>query len=172
MGIEGEIEGSFRREAGRLTASLAAAFGPNNLELAEDVVQETFVRAMRQWSARGIPAIPGAWLGRVAKNLAIDALRRNRIYAPADALEHLTAPASEAALMDDELKMLFLCAHPSLPEESQIALVLKTLCGFGVGEIARALLSTEDAVARRRRRCEGRASRLQAIWGLRFGCSI
>jgi len=143
------VEASFRRESARLIAGLTRAFGAQRLELAEDVVQETFLRALRTWPAHGIPHNPGAWLGRVARNLAVDRLRREGLYASDDALEFMPVEPDEPALVDDELGMLLLCCHPSLPSESQIALTLRTVCGLGVSEIAKALLAGEEAIARR-----------------------
>jgi RNA polymerase sigma-70 factor (ECF subfamily) len=120
------------------------------LDLAEDAVQEAFLRALHQWPSRGTPPNPAAWLNRVARNYAIDRLRREGIYTTEEALDVLPAPvAREEELPDDELRMLLLCVHPALPTESQIALTLKTVCGLGVREIARGLLSTEEAISQR-----------------------
>ena len=144
-----DIDANFRRESARLLATLTRAFGPDKIDLAEDVVQETFLRAMRQWPMRGVPPNPRAWLGRVARNLAVDILRRQRIYASAEALDSLVQDNPRDELLDDELRMLFLAAHSSLAEESRIALVLKTCCGLSTAEIAKGLLSSEAAVAQR-----------------------
>jgi RNA polymerase sigma-70 factor (ECF subfamily) len=144
------IEADFRRESARMVATLTRTLGPGRLDLAEDAVQEAFFRAMHQWPSRGTPPNPAAWLNRVARNYAIDRLRREGIYAAEEALAVLPAqPAEDDTLLDDELRMLLLCVHPALPVESQIALTLKTVCGLGVREIARGLLSTEEAVSQR-----------------------
>lgn len=143
------IEADFRRESARMVAALTRALGPGRLDLAEDAVQEAFLRAMHQWPVRGTPPNPAAWLNRVARNYAIDRLRREGIYASDDALPFIPANDPDGELADDELRMLLLCVHPALPVESQIALTLKTVCGLGVREIARGLLSTEEAVAQR-----------------------
>lgn len=153
------MEHLFRRESGRLVAALVRVFGPARMDLAEDVVQEALVRALREWPFRGIPADPQGWLVRVARNRAIDLLRRegalDRIVgslAPAEGKAEGAAPddaffAGEVA--DDALRLLFTCCHPAIPREARVALTLKTAGGFGVPEIARAFLAREDAVAQR-----------------------
>jgi RNA polymerase sigma-70 factor (ECF subfamily) len=151
MAMIHELEISFRRESARIVASLTRTFGPARLALAEDVAQETFLRALRVWSAKGVPPEPAAWLHRVARNLALDVLRREGLYHPQALAEHLvvTAPEFDNVLADDELRMLFLCSHPSLPVESQIALTLNTLGGLSAKEIAHGLLAKESAIAQR-----------------------
>lgn len=141
-----------------MVAILTRLFGAHNLELAEDVVQETLLKALKVWSYGPLPDNPSGWLFRVAKNRAIDILRRRRYETPFAAdldgllrsewtlthtVEHIF---TEEEIPDDQLRMIFLCCHPSLPEESQIALTLKTLCGFGPVEIASALFKKEEAV--------------------------
>src|SRR5215475_14679675 len=138
----------FRRESGRMSAALTRIFGVHNLALAEDVVQEAFLRALEVWKLRGVPENPSAWLMATAKNRALDVLRRERTartFAPelrrlvesewtlAPAVEELFLPH---AIKDDLLRMMFSCCHPRLPEEAQIALVLNILCGFSVSEVA------------------------------------
>ena len=151
----------FRRESGRLVASLTRIFGVHNLTLAEDVVQDAFCRALEVWKVRGIPDNPSGWLMAVAKNRALDIVRRERTartFAPELARvlesEWTLAPAIEEAfaspvIRDEQLKMMFSCCHPSLPEDTQIALVLNTLCGFGAGEIASAFLVGRAAMEKR-----------------------
>ena len=143
------FETNFRRESARLVAALTRSLGPGRLDLAEDAAQEAFVKALHLWPTHGTPPNAAAWLTRVARNFAIDRLRREGLYTSDEMLEILPAAEREEGLPDDELRMLLLCAHPALPVESQIALTLKTVCGLGVREIARGLLSTEDAVAQR-----------------------
>ncbi|AIE83635.1 RNA polymerase sigma factor [Fimbriimonas ginsengisoli] len=144
-----DFDTTFRRESARLTAGLTRAFGPARLTLAEDVVQETFIRAIHEWSLKGTPPNPSAWLTKVARNLALDRLRREGLYAGDGALQFATVDPAEPAMMDDELAMLLMCGHPALAAEAQIALTLKAVCGLGVGEIAKGLLSSETAVAQR-----------------------
>ena len=147
-----EVEASFRQESARLVSLLVRAFGPSRLQLAEDVVQETFLRALKSWAVNGPPPNRGAWLTRVAKNLAVDALRREGVYA-ADGqlrLEQAFISTFDPSTLDDaELEMLFLCCHPAIAQETQIALILRELCGLSTKEIAKALLVKEDAVAQR-----------------------
>jgi RNA polymerase sigma factor (sigma-70 family) len=151
----------FRHEAGKLVSVLTRIFGIERLELAEDVVQEALARALRTWPYYGIPPNPAAWLTQTAKNLALDVVRRERRFSdkrPAIAVsleQWSTGPASpEAAadeneFLDDRLRLMFACCHPQIPPEAQTALALKTLCGFSVGEIAVAFLSTDAAIAKR-----------------------
>lgn len=145
----------FRREAGKMVAALTKLFGTENLQMAEDVVQDTLLLAFNSWPAKGIPDNPSAWLYRVAKNKAIDCLRHNRHLLYTDLDESLpTGPAidqlwEQELLQDDMLRMMFACCHPKIPDENQIALILKTLCGFSTLEIAKAFLIPEDTVSKR-----------------------
>src|SRR5215813_274011 len=151
----------FRREAGRMVATLTRVFGVHNLALAEDVVQDAFCRALEVWKFRGVPENPSAWLLATAKNRALDVLRRQRTartFAPelgrlldsewtlAPAVEELFAPN---AIKDDLLRMMFSCCQPRLAEEAQVALILNILCGFSVNEIASAFVSSHAAVEKR-----------------------
>jgi RNA polymerase sigma factor (sigma-70 family) len=151
----------FRREAGRMVATLTRIFGVHNLALAEDVVQDAFCRALELWKYRGVPENPSAWLMATAKNRALDILRHDRTArtaAPqlARLLENESKPPtlfdelfSAQLIKDDELRMMFSCCHPRLSEEVQVALVLHILCGFGVSEIANAFLSSQAAIQKR-----------------------
>lgn len=154
------VDHLFRHQAGQVVATLTRIFGTRYLDLAEDVVQETLVQALRQWPTRGIPDAPGGWLLVVARRHAIDALRRERaLRARQDelipALEsalvetHLDIDAQDHQLWDDQLRMLFTCCSPQLSRDAQVALTLKALGGFSVGEIARAFLAQEATIAQR-----------------------
>src|SRR5580765_4042717 len=151
----------FRREAGRLVATLTRIFGVQNLALAEDVVQDAFCRALEVWKFRGVPENPSAWLMATAKHRAIDVLRRERTartFAPelgrllesewtlVPLVEELFGPL---AVKDDLLRMMFSCCNPRLAEEAQVALVLHILCGFGISEVAAAFLDNEAATQKR-----------------------
>lgn len=151
----------FRREAGRMVATLTRIFGVQNLTLAEDVVQDAFCRALEVWRFRGVPENPAAWLMATAKNRALDVLRRERTartFAPElgrllDS-EWTLAPTVEElfgahAIKDGQLRMMFSCCHPRLPEEAQVALMLHILCGFSVDEVAAAFVSRHDAMEKR-----------------------
>ena len=113
-------------------ASLLRAFGPAHIDLAEEVVQDAMVKALRRWPHDGVPDRPDAWLYRVARNLALDRLRRvttSRDKEPIlkARIDRYVAPAEgrlAAELADDQLRLVFLCCHPDLPEASRVALVL------------------------------------------------
>jgi RNA polymerase sigma-70 factor (ECF subfamily) len=153
------LEHFFRHQAGRVVARLTRLLGPANVALAEEAVQEAMVRALQTWPYQGAPDNPAGWLFRVAHNIAIDGVRRTRLFGDkADAIvSELTRSAAgvptdpdlEAQLQDDELRMIFMCCHPELSREASVALSLKTVGGFSVREIARAFLSDEAAVAQR-----------------------
>jgi RNA polymerase sigma-70 factor (ECF subfamily) len=153
------VDHLFRHEAGKMVSYLTRIVGLGRLDLAEDVVQDTLCRALETWSVHGLPDNPSAWLMRVARNRAIDLLRRDdqfRYFTPE--LTYLLklredlpaeAPAFEKEIQDDQLRMMFSCCHPELSTEAQVTLILKTLCGFSVSEIAHALLAGEDAIEKR-----------------------
>jgi RNA polymerase sigma-70 factor (ECF subfamily) len=155
------VESLFRREAGRMVAALTRVFGVHNLSLAEDVVQDAFCRAMEVWKFRGLPENPAAWLMAVAKNRAVDVLRRERTartFAPEltrlfvsewTLVPTIDAQLSPHAIKDDLLRLMFSCCDPRLREESQVALVLHILCGFGVDEVAGAFVVTHAAMEKR-----------------------
>ena len=151
----------FRRESGRLVAALVRIFGVHNLALAEDVVQDAFCRALEVWKVRGIPENPSAWLMSVAKHRAVDIVRREKTAQMFAAelgrvleSEWTLVPAVEEAfagstIRDEQLRMMFSCCDPRLPEEVQVALVLNILCGFGASEIANAFLTSRAAMEKR-----------------------
>lgn len=139
---------------------LTRMLGVENLDLAEDAVQDAYCRALEVWKSRGIPENPSAWLMTAAKNRAFDILRRRRTtraFAPEvaryldedDAPERVEEVFDSSAFRDEQLSMMFSCCHPRLPEEAQIALVLNVLCGFGAAEIAAAFLVSRSAVEKR-----------------------
>lgn len=144
------IAGVFRQEWPRLVATLVKDFG--DLDVAEESAQDAFLEAARAWQATGPPDVPGAWLVTTARRRAIDRLRRSRLLD-----ERLTqlrqAPVAVAraptGLVDDQLALLLGCCHPALDTEAQIALTLRSVGGLSVAQIAKALLVSDAAMARR-----------------------
>jgi RNA polymerase sigma-70 factor (ECF subfamily) len=160
-GISQTVEHLFRHESGRMVSVLTRIFGSDNLELAEDVVQDSLVEAIQHWAYRGIPDNPSGWIFRVAKNRALKIINREKYkkkYA-SDVIhllesESTAQPAmdqlfTETRIIDDQLRMMFTCCHPSISPDSQIALILKTLCGFSIHEIARAFLTSNENIHKR-----------------------
>src|SRR5215475_9921304 len=155
----------FRHQAGQMIATLTRIFGPLHIDLAEEVVQEALVKALQQWPYRGVPENPRAWLIQVAKNRALDLLRREtslreksgeivRAFSEQEEfanrrIETERGGESLPELFDDTLGMIFMACHPAIPREGRVALTLKTVGGFGVSEIARAFLAKGPTVAQR-----------------------
>jgi RNA polymerase sigma-70 factor (ECF subfamily) len=162
------VEHFFRHESGKMISTLTRIFGIEHLNRAEDVVQETLAKALQTWPYYGIPKNPSAWITQVAKNLALDLLRRDRVFRNKEnEITHLmeqvsadsgTAPSDsvENGITDDRLRMMFTCCHPLIAQEMEVALALKTLCGFSPAEIARAFLTSEAAIAKRLTRAKQR----------------
>lgn len=167
-----DLELVFRREAGRLHAYLLRRLGPRHYDLAEDAVQDACVAAVRTWPLTGSPSDPRAWLLRCAHRKALDRLKRVRTAASKAALLAAESPyviEPEQREWDDELAVLLLACHPALSRDSQVALVLRTLAGLSVGEVARALLITESAAAQRIVRAKQRLAGLGSIAPLTAG---
>ncbi|HTX22047.1 MAG TPA: sigma-70 family RNA polymerase sigma factor [Candidatus Aquilonibacter sp.] len=153
------VEHLFRHEAVKMVATLTGIFGIEHLTLAEDVVQEALARALQTWPFYGVPKNPAAWLMQTARNRALDVVRREKNFRDKEPeiirLIEGEVSGSDAAILseqeisDDRLRMMFVCCHPLISQEDQVALALKTLCGFSVMEIARAFLTTDAAVAKR-----------------------
>src|SRR5262245_49423541 len=177
----------FRRESGRLIAALTRIFGVHNLALAEDVVQDAFCRALEVWKVRGVPENPAGWLMVVAKHRALDVVRRQQMARNFESelgrmleSEWTLAPAVDEAfavstIRDEQLRMMFSCCHPQLPEQVQVALVLNILCGFGAGEIASAFLTGRAAVAKRierGKRVLASSKRLFDLTDIEFGARL
>ncbi len=147
------LDGVFRREWGPAVAALARWSG--DLTIAEDAVQEACAEALRAWPRDGMPDSPGGWLVTVARNRARDRLRREsarpgkELVAVMDQILARTDGSDPHPVRDDELRMMFTCAHPALDRPSQLALTLRLVSGLTVGEIARALLQSEAAVGQR-----------------------
>ncbi len=164
------VENFFRHETGRLHGALVRMLGVHRLQLAEDVAQEAMLRALRAWSMGGPPKNPSAWITRVAMNLAKDALRHERVVVnkePAIVTHHEQMSPSPAVgwnhmqeIRDDQLRLMFVCAHPEIGADSQVVLALKVLCGFTTREIAEAFLSSEAAIEKQLTRTKKRIKEL------------
>jgi RNA polymerase sigma-70 factor, ECF subfamily len=168
-----DLDQLFRRDAGRLVAWLARVFGAGRLDLAEDVVQDALIAALKSWSWSGVPERPAAWLATVARNRAIDRLRRDARAPTGDGSEAAVVPPDDVLLppplADDTLRLMFVCGHPALGEAAQVALMLKTVCGFSVEEIAGAFLAQPSAIAQRLVRAKARIRELRLGFALPDG---
>jgi RNA polymerase sigma-70 factor (ECF subfamily) len=159
--VQALVDHLFRHEAGRMVAILTRLFGIHNLELAEDVLQDTLHQALKDWSLGSVPDNPSGWLMVVAKRKAINAIRRERLRrsfatdmdvllkSEWTAVYTMDQVFLEDEIKDSQLRMIFTCCHPALPMEGQLALTLKTLCGFNIPEIAAAMLTTESNINKR-----------------------
>ena len=154
--VAAAVADAFRDEWGRVVATLIRLFG--DWDLAEDCAADAFAAAVRRWERDGVPDRPGAWLIAVARNRAVDVLRREK--AGAAKLRELAVstasdntiseyPGSDDPDSDDRLMLMFTCCHPALSLEARVALTLRTLAGLTTAEIARAFLSSEDTMAKR-----------------------
>jgi RNA polymerase sigma-70 factor (ECF subfamily) len=150
----------FRHETGKLVSILTGIFGIERLQLAEDVVQESLIKAFQTWPYYGIPKNPAAWLTQTAKNLSLDIIRREKTFRNKQeqivpvveqwgTSDSAGGDALDNEIKDDTLRLMFACCHPLVPQDAQAALALKTLCGFSPQEIARAFLTSEAAIAKR-----------------------
>lgn len=161
--VQEKITHLFRHQSGKMVSTLTRIFGAHNIELAEDVVQDTLLTALEQWKFKGIPENAEAWLFIVAKNKALNVIKKQRSnvlfgdeitkpllhsgYTIDNTFKQLAE--EENLIKDDQLRMMFACCHPQINEESQIALILKILCGFSIAEIARAFLTNEETITKR-----------------------
>ena len=155
--VDQAVEEIFRREAGRVLATLIRLLG--DFDLAEEARQEAFTAAMEQWPAAGVPLNPCAWLIKAGRNKAVDRIRRDTVFrtkildreiasAEADAVAALD-DADDATFGDDRLRLIFTCCHPALSSEAQIALTLREVCGLSTQAVARGFLVSEETMAQR-----------------------
>jgi RNA polymerase sigma-70 factor, ECF subfamily len=156
MVLTAAIDAIFRAEGGRVLAGLIRRFG--SFDLAEDALQDAFAKALQVWPRDGLPDQPAAWLATVAQRRAIDALRRQKTgpqlmdelpEAAVEIVEEPPHPADTTGIADDRLRLLFICCHPALARNAQVALALRTLCGLTTAEIARAFVEPEATTAQR-----------------------
>jgi RNA polymerase sigma-70 factor (ECF subfamily) len=153
--VRAAIAGAFTDEWGKVVATLIGMTG--DWDLAEECAQDAFAQALRAWPRDGIPRRPGAWLTTVARNRALDRLRRHASEATKLQQAMLLAPPQDPAgadmdtedIPDDRLRLIFTCCHPALPLEARVALTLRTLAGLTTAEIARAFLTAEPTMAKR-----------------------
>jgi RNA polymerase sigma-70 factor, ECF subfamily len=162
--ISRTIETLYRSESGRVLATLVRLLG--DLDLAEEAMHEAFAAALESWPRTGIPHNPRPWLISTARFKAVDGMRRRARFdgAQKDLVEHMEARINEASLgakqingeaidddeiEDDRLRLIFTCCHPALPQEGQVALTLREVCGLTTEEIARAFLITPATLAQR-----------------------
>jgi RNA polymerase sigma-70 factor (ECF subfamily) len=145
------LEQAFREQWGRVLAAVIGLLG--DFDLAEEATQEAFAIAAERWPRDGTPTNPGAWLVTTARNRAINRVRRDRTLAAKTRLLELPEATEdtmdETAFPDERLELLFTCCHPALATDAQVALTLRTLGGLSTGEIARAFLVAEPAMAQR-----------------------
>ena len=148
----------FRTEFARITAVLCNRFGIDQIETAEDLASDTFVAALESWTYQGIPENPRAWLYAVAKNKAKNYIKRHHLFLQKIAPQLQGSDEwsddtdfdwSAENIMDSQLQMLFALCHPSIPVQSQVALSLRILCGFGIEEIANAFLTNKETINKR-----------------------
>ena len=144
--VEAEVARAHREEWGRIVATLIRVTG--DWSLAEDCAQDAFETALARWDRDGVPDNPGAWLTTVAKNHAIDRLRR-RANEQSKLKEAMVLEDEDDDELDDRLRLIFTCCHPALTLESRVALTLRTVAGLTTGEIARAFLVPEATMAQR-----------------------
>lgn len=157
--IADAISAAHREEWGLVVAATVRV--ARDLDLAEECVQEAYAAALRSWARDGIPRNPAAWLTTTAKRRAIDALRSDRAFrdrlpllvereADETAMdEHLEAPKDTAPVPDERLRLIFLCCHPALAQEAQVALTLRLVCGLSTDDIAAAFLVPTPTMAAR-----------------------
>ena len=171
--VEAAVADAHRREWARVLAATAAL--ARDLDLAEECVQDAYAAALRTWPSAGVPDNPGAWLTTTARRRAIDAIRHDAalqarlplLVEPAGgagepaaetAADEAAAARLSEALPDERLRLIFICCHPALAQEAQVALTLRLVCGMGVPDIARAFLVSEPTMAARITRAKKKIS--------------
>ena len=179
------VEQAHRTEWGLVLASVARLLD-GDLATAEECTQEAFVAALETWGERGIPTRPGAWLTTTARHRALDRIRREsgmRDRYPdlvrTSAADHVADPAELAGLaeedtvvVDDRLRLVFTCCHPSLAPESRVALTLRMVCGLSTPEIARAFLVPEATMAARITRAKKKITAAGVPYRVPYGAEL
>jgi RNA polymerase sigma factor (sigma-70 family) len=159
MGEEELIQNLFRLEFSKMVAVISKIFGLRYVEIAEDIVSETFLLATETWKESGIPANPAAWLYTVAKQKTLHYFRRSKIFdekiiphlktLQADGAELQEMDFSTENIQDSQLQMMFAICNPAIASESQVGLALRILCGFSIDEISEAFLSNKVTINKR-----------------------
>lgn len=147
----------FRTEFSKIVAVLCKTYGLTNIQLAEDIVSDTFLIATETWGLKGTPNSPSSWLYTVAKNKIKDHFKHNKVFTDKVQPElqnskdtvALEPNFSDDNIADSQLQMLFAVCNPIISSEAQIALALRVLCGFGIEEIANAFLSNKETISKR-----------------------
>lgn len=148
----------FRTEFRKIVSVLSKLFGLGHIEIAEDIASDTFLLAAETWGKKGLPENPTAWLYTVAKNKTKDHLRRNELFSQkisaelkhnALEIDAIDIDLSSKNIMDSQLQMLFAICNPVIPQEAQIGLALRILCGLGIEEIAQAFLTNKETTNKR-----------------------
>jgi len=159
--VEAAVEEAYAQHASRILAALVRLFGTRNLPLAEDVLQEAFRKALGAWQTEGVPENPAGWIMAAAKNQAVDAIRGQRTGQrfSEDLAYHLDSgwtraytveqEFADSRIKDHQLRMIFMCTSAELPPENRLPLILRTLCGFSIPAICRALFLPEATVKKR-----------------------
>ncbi|WP_372517149.1 RNA polymerase sigma factor [Mycolicibacterium frederiksbergense] len=166
------MDAIFQREWGRVLAALIGVLG--DFDLAEEAAQEAFVRAAERWPRDGVPEAPVAWLVRTGRNVAIDRLRREQTLRAKTRLLHADQPSTttdeigldDNAIPDERLQLVFMCCHPALAPEAQVALTLRALGGLTTAEIGRAFLVSEETMKRRLSRAKAKIKATNIPFGL------
>jgi len=143
----------FKTEYSNLVAVLCHYYGVKDIQLAQDIVSDTFVKAMKNWAHKGIPDNPKAWLRKVAQNQLNDHHRKQKTFyekvtpqISSSDLEEETSEITEEMINDSQLRMIFVVCNPEVNREAQLSLALRILCGFSIEEIAKALLSNKETI--------------------------
>jgi RNA polymerase sigma factor (sigma-70 family) len=153
----------FRTEYRNIVSVLCYLFGIEHMEIAEDIVSDTFLSATELWASKGIPDNPTGWLYTVAKNKTRNYLKRNTVFEQklsaeirysTPRTEEIEIDLSHKNIADSQLAMIFTVCDPTISDESQIALALNLLCGFGIQEIADAFLTSKEVIYKRLNRAK------------------
>ena len=159
--VERVVAETYKTDSAKILAVLTRLFGPENFSLAEDVLQDAFSKALIHWKENGVPDNPSGWIIQTARNRAVDSFRSNKakIKLSNDLAHSLSSEWSmgytvdqeftEHKIKDDQLRMIFMCCHEAIKPTNRIPFILKTLCGFSIPAISRALLIPEATVKKR-----------------------